>query len=478
MKILSDILNESEIIEHYGSLSPEIHSLHFDSREVAANGCFFALVGESSNGHDYIDKAIERGAVAVVCEQLPEEITEGVTYIVVKQSHKTLGEAAAAFYDHPTHELTLVAITGTNGKTTTATLLYELFCKLGYKTGLISTVNYIVDREVIPSTHTTPDAIRLNSMFRRMVDCGCSYAFMEISSHALVQHRTAGLKIAGAIFSNITHDHLDYHGTFAAYIKAKKSLFDSLPKESFALINKDDRNGEVMTQNCKARGYSYSLQSAADFNCKLLEMHLDGMLINLAGQEVWSTLLGRFNGYNILALYATAMLLGVDKGEALTAISSLHSVSGRFEHFTSKSGVTVIVDYAHTPDALEKCCQTTLQILPKGELYVVCGCGGERDKAKRPIMARIALQYSSMAIFTSDNPRSEEPESIIDDMLEGVPMGSRYLKIIDREEAIRSAMMLAKEGDVVLIAGKGHENYQIIGTQRLHFSDREVAEKY
>ncbi len=477
MNNLQDILRGVAVKELHGEKSVNISSLHFDSREVVEGGCFFALVGEVMDGHAYIAKAIEKQARVVVCQILPEQLIDGVTYVMVEDSHKALGEMAAAFYDHPTHEITVVAITGTNGKTTTATLLYQLFCRLGYKVGLVSTVNYIIDRDIIPSTHTTPDAIRLNAMFREMVDRGCAYAFMEISSHALVQHRTAGLRIAGAIFSNITHDHLDYHKTFAAYIKAKKSLFDSLPKESFALINEDDKSGRVMVQNCKARISGYSLRGMADFRCKVQEMHLDGMLLSIAGQELWVRLLGRFNAYNVLALYAAATLLGVEQQELLSAISSLGTVDGRFEHFTSKDGVTVIIDYAHTPDALAKCCETVREILPKGDLYVVCGCGGERDKAKRPEMARIALQHASMAIFTSDNPRSESPESIIEDMKDGVSMGSRYLSIIDRGEAIRSALLLAKGGDVVLIAGKGHEKYQIIGSEKLPFSDRAVAEK-
>ncbi len=475
MKILRDILGSVELQDSLGSIDVEVSSLCFDSREVETSCCFFAVVGECVDGHNYIDRAIEAGAVAVVCEHMPTQRTNGVTYLVVEDSNIALGEMAAAFYDHPTRELTLVAITGTNGKTTTATLLYELFRKLGYKAGLISTVNYVVDEEVIPSTHTTPDAVRLNSMFREMVSCGCDYAFMEISSHALVQHRTVGLNLAGAIFSNITHDHLDYHGTFAEYIKAKKSLFDSLPKSAFALVNEDDRNGRVMVQNCKAKVSGYSLRSMADYRCKVQEMHLDGMLLTLAGYEVWVKLLGRFNAYNILALYATATLLGVEQQELLAAISSLGSVNGRFEHFTSKGGVTVIVDYAHTPDALSKCCETVREIMPSGDFYVVCGCGGERDKAKRPEMARIAVEHASMAIFTSDNPRSEPPKSILADMVDGLTMGSRYLMIEDRAEAIRSALMLAKSGDVVLIAGKGHENYQIIGNEKFPFSDREVA---
>ncbi|MFR9649918.1 MAG: UDP-N-acetylmuramoyl-L-alanyl-D-glutamate--2,6-diaminopimelate ligase [Rikenellaceae bacterium] len=475
MKILSDILKDVDIVESRGELCSEISSLHLDSREVTAGGCFFAIRGEVVDGHTYISKAIELGAKAIICEQLPGDIESGVSYIVVTDSNLAMGLIATSFYDDPTKELTLVAITGTNGKTTTATLLYELFRKLGYKTGLISTVNYIVDEDVIPSTHTTPDAIRLNSMLRDMVSKGCQYAFMEISSHALVQHRTAGLKLAGAIFSNITHDHLDYHGTFAEYIKAKKSLFDSLPKSAFALINEDDKNGRVMVQNCSAKVSGYSLRSMADFRCKVQEMHLDGMLLNLGGYEVWVRLLGRFNAYNILALYSTSTLLGVDNQELLAAISSLGAVNGRFEHFTSNDGVTVIIDYAHTPDALAKCCQTVREILPSGEFYVVCGCGGERDRTKRPQMARISTEYASMSIFTSDNPRGESAQEIIEQMIQGVPVGSRYLSIVDRAEAIRSALMLAKSGDVVLIAGKGHENYQIIGKQKFPFSDKEVA---
>ncbi|MFI3282034.1 MAG: UDP-N-acetylmuramoyl-L-alanyl-D-glutamate--2,6-diaminopimelate ligase [Rikenellaceae bacterium] len=478
MKQLKDLLQNIKCVEvRGGNTEQEVTALHYDSRMVERGSLFFAIVGEVADGHNYISTATQRGAVAVVCQHLPDVIDPQVCYIVVEESSLAMGDIASAFYDNPSTELKLVGITGTNGKTTTATLLYDLFTKLGYKVGLISTVVYKIGAESIDSTHTTPDAIRLSQMMRRMVDEGCELCFMEVSSHAIAQHRTQGLSFDGAIFSNITHDHLDYHKTFSEYIKVKKQLFDSLDRGAFALTNIDDRNGRVMLQNCKAKCVSYSLRSMADFRAKVVEMHVDGMLLKLDSEEVWVKFIGRFNVYNILAAYATARLLGVDKDEVLVALSMLHSVSGRFEYMTTPAGTTIIVDYAHTPDALENVLTTIEEIRHEGQdLYVVCGCGGDRDHDKRPKMAAIAAKYATLSIFTSDNPRSEDPESILDDMISGVRGSSaRYLRITDRAEAIKAAVIFSKGGDIILIAGKGHETYQIIGTQRHHFDDREVA---
>ncbi len=459
----------------------EIENLTYDSRTVGKGSCFFAVKGTQCDGHRFIASAIEKGAAAVVCEYLPDDIRhEGVTFVVVDDSSRCMAQFASAFYGDPSRELKLVGITGTNGKTTTVTLLYNLVRRLGHKAGLISTVVYKIDDRTLPSTHTTPDVIRLNAMMREMVDCGCEYCFMECSSHAIVQERTAGLHFAGGIFSNITHDHLDYHKTFANYIRAKKMFFDALPREAWALTNVDDRNGEVMVQNCRAKTYTYSLRSMADFRCKIIEQHPDGMLLRMGSDEVWVHLLGRFNAYNLLAVGAAALLLGFERTEVMTALSVLEPVSGRFELIRATDGTVAVVDYAHTPDALEKILQSIGEFRKESQqLIVVCGCGGDRDKTKRPEMAQIAVKYGSTAIFTSDNPRHESPEAILDDMTAGLDAGARYLRITDREEAIRTANMLAKPGDIILIAGKGHEDYQIIGDEKIHFDDREkVAEVF
>ncbi len=482
MKSLKELFQNIEYQKWIGGKEAEINSLEYDSRKVTPQSCFFAILGTQSDGHAFIPAAIEQGAVAIVCQRLPEEAilnTKNITYIIVEDSQKTLGEAAATLYNNPSRELQLIGVTGTNGKTTTATLLYDLFRSLGYKVGLISTVSYCIDSESYNSTHTTPDAVRLHSMIREMVDAGCDYCFMEVSSHAIVQERIAGLQFAGALFSNITHDHLDYHHTFAEYIKAKKRLFDSLPKSAFAVTNIDDRNGEIMLQNCAARKYSYSLRSMADFKVKIIEMHLDSMLLKLDGEEIWVNSTGRFNAYNILAIYSIARLLGVSQGETLVAISSLKSVCGRFETMRLKNGSTAIVDYAHTPDALESVIETIKEIItPEQQLIIVCGCGGNRDRAKRPEMARIATSHASLSIFTSDNPRNEDPQQILNEMLAGVTdMSARYLSILDRREAIRTAVLFSKPSDVILVAGKGHENYQIIGDTKIHFDDHEVLQE-
>lgn len=478
MKSISTLLRKVQVVTRAGAEEVQIDDLCYDSRQVTTGSCFFAVCGTAMDGHRFIPMAEERGAVAVVCQALPEEIHPEVAYIVVEDSERAMAEMAAAFYDYPSRELKLVGITGTNGKTTTATLLYELVRKLGYRAGLISTVVYKVDDREIPSTHTTPDTIRLNKMLREMVDVGCDYCFMECSSHAIVQKRTHGLSFAGGLFSNLTHDHLDYHKTFAEYLKAKKAFFDALPKEAFVVTNSDDRNGSVMVQNTRARVKYYSLRSMADYRAKITEMHLDGMLLQINGRELWTSLTGRFNASNLLVVYATAVELGFQAEEVLTAMSLLSAVSGRFECIRSASGVIGVVDYAHTPDALENVLQTIQEIQSgSGALVVVCGCGGNRDREKRPEMARIATAYATTTILTSDNPRHEDPEAILDEMEQGLPSGARYLRITDRAAAIRTAVMLSKRGDVVLVAGKGHENYQIIGDEKHPFDDHEELRK-
>ena len=474
MKHLSEILSSTEVISFSATEDHTITGLTYDSRTVTEGNCFFAVRGTQSDGHDYIPRAVEAGAVAVVCEQEPEKKSDGVSYIVVADTNKAMADMAAAYYDHPSRELHLVGVTGTNGKTTIATLLYDLYRRMGYRAGLISTVVYRIDTREIPSTHTTPDAIRLNAMLREMVDCGCDYCFMEVSSHSLVQDRVRGLKFRGALFTNLTHDHLDYHGTYAEYIKAKKLLFDRLDKQAFALVNVDDRNGEVMVQNCRAHVVRYSLRQMADYRAKVLEMLFNGMLLRIDNEEVWVSFLGRFNAYNLLCVYGAAVELGADKGEVLQALSALHSVSGRFEPIRSEGGITAIVDYAHTPDALENVIATINDIRCGGaRLFVVCGCGGDRDPSKREEMGRIASREADVAIFTSDNPRTEDPEHILDQIMQGVEAGRQTLRITDRSQAIRTAVMMAAEGDIILVAGKGHEDYQIIGREKIHFDDRE-----
>lgn len=473
MRPLNQLLDDVRVINNI-ELNPDITGLEYDSRKVEAGNCFFAVVGTASDGHNYIASAIERGAKAIVCQRMPEELNAEVAYILVEDSNIAMAAMAAAFYDHPSHELKLVGVTGTNGKTTTATLLYDMFTAMGYKSGLISTVVYRIAERRIDSTHTTPDSIRLNAMMREMVECGCEYCFMEVSSHAAAQHRIDYLHFTGALFTNLTHDHLDYHGTYKEYIRAKKSFFDALDKSAWAVVNIDDRNGEVMIQNTKASCYRLSLRSMANYHTRLIELASDGMQLNIDGHELWVKFTGRFNAYNLTTVYAAATLLGVDKLEALTTLSALSPVSGRFETITATDGTMAVVDYAHTPDALENVLQTIDEVRKESQqLFVVCGCGGDRDKTKRPEMAAIALRHATTAILTSDNPRTEAPEAILDDMVAGVGTAKNYLRITDRREAIRTAAMLAKPGDIILIAGKGHEDYQIIGTTKHHFDDRE-----
>ena len=478
--ILDELLRGVTYTELKGSAEIEISGLTYDSRTASAGSCFFAVSGTVVDGHNFIAKAVEGGAAAVVCERIPEEVAAlDCTFVVVEDSNLAMGIIASNFYGNPSQELKVVGVTGTNGKTTIATLLYDLVQSMGYKAGLISTVVYKVGAKEIVSTHTTPDAIRLNAMMREMVDEGCDYCFMECSSHAIVQQRIHGLHFVGALFTNITHEHLDYHKTFAEYIRAKKAFFDSLPKSAFALVNADDRNGEVMLQNTKASRYTLSLQRMADFRAKVIEMMVEGMELRIDDREVWVQFLGCFNAYNLLTVYGAAVLLGFDKEEILAHLSMLRPVSGRFETVVAKDGTTAIVDFAHTPDALENIINTVDELRQMGQrLIIVCGCGGDRDKTKRPVMGEMASRMADIAIFTSDNPRTEDPEQILREMEEGVTGGNRYLKITDRHEAIKTAVMLAEPRDIILLAGKGHEDYQIIGTEKLPFNDKAIVKEY
>lgn len=454
----------------------EMSGLCFDSRAVKPGDVFVATRGTAVDGHDFIAKAVEQGAVAVVCETLPENRAEGVVYVQTADSAEALGVMASNFYGRPSQQLTLVGVTGTNGKTTIATLLYQLFRSLGYKVGLLSTVCNYVDDEAVESTHTTPDALELNALLARMVAAGCEYAFMECSSHAIDQRRIAGLRFRGGIFTNLTRDHMDYHKTVDNYLKAKKRFFDDLPRDAFALTNLDDKNGEVMLQNCAAQKKTYSIRTLADFKTRVLESSFEGMLLEMNGREISLPFVGRFNASNLTAVFGAAVLLGFDEDEILCRLSALHAVSGRFETIVSPSGVTAIVDYAHTPDALANVLATINDVrLGKGTLITVVGCGGNRDKGKRPMMAREAVNASNRVILTSDNPRDEEPQAILDDMLAGLDDEQKrcVLVIADRREAIKTAAALAQRGDVILVAGKGHENYQIVKGVKHHFDDHE-----
>ncbi|MDR2911763.1 MAG: UDP-N-acetylmuramoyl-L-alanyl-D-glutamate--2,6-diaminopimelate ligase [Alistipes sp.] len=476
--ILEKIVKEIEVLQTVGPVDVDIASLTLDSRSAEPGSLFFAIRGTGIDGHEFIDAAIERGAAAVMCEELPTNPDPRVTYVVVADSHRAMGEAAAAFHDHPSRKLKLIGVTGTNGKTTTATLLCDAMRALGHGAGLISTVDYRIGDTVLPSTHTTPDPLRLNAMLATMVERGCDCCFMEVSSHAIVQQRIAGLWFMGAAFSNITHEHLDYHGTFAAYIAAKKSFFDGLPKTAFAITNVDDRNGRVMVQNTKAKVRTVSLRAPADYRCKIVEQHFDGMLLAIDGTELWVCFTGRFNAYNLVTVYAALREMGIDKEDALRVISTLKPVSGRFETVRSAKGITAIVDYAHTPDALQNALDAIAEIRRQGQkIYTVVGCGGDRDTTKRPEMARIAAECSDFAILTSDNPRTEDPAEILAQMKAGLVAGHRAVGIIDRREAIGTAVAMAAAGDIILIAGKGHETYQIVGTETRHFDDREEVRK-
>ncbi len=482
MALLQDILYNVPLIEVSGNTDREITSLSLDSRTVKEGGLFAAIRGTQSDGHLYMEEAIGRGAAAVLCEQLPAQRHEGVTYLRVRDSAAALGIIAGNFYGNPSEHLNLIAVTGTNGKTTVATLLYQLFEQLGYKCGLLGTVENRVHEQVLAARLTTPDVIELNSLLARMVDEGCSYAFMEASSIAIEQNRMAGLQLKGALFTNITHDHLDYHGTFDAYIKSKKLLFDSLPASAFALVNNDDKRARIMVQNTRARVWTYALKSQADFRARVLESDFSGLQMIIDKMEFHAPMIGYFNAYNLLAAYATAMLLGAGKIESLAALSMLKSAPGRFEVIRSASGVIAIVDYAHTPDALKNVLQSINSIRSGNEeLITVIGAGGNRDREKRPVMAEVAAKLSNKVILTSDNPRDEDPGAIIEDMMRGVmpPYNARVISIKDRKEAIRTAVLMARPGDIVLVAGKGHENYQEIRGKRFPFDDKvEVMESF
>jgi len=474
--MLKDILYKVTITAVYGSTGKSICAIEFDSRKVKPNSLFVAQKGLIFDGHQFIDKAIELGATAIVCEEMPTNLVGDVTYVQVGDADLALAIMASNFYDNPSSKLKLIGITGTNGKTTIASLLYNLFQKAGYKSGLISTVNILVDTKLYETTHTTPNSVLINHYLNEMVEAGVDFCFMEVSSHGIHQKRTQGLHFAGGVFTNLTHDHLDYHKTFKEYINVKKSFFDSLPKTAFALVNIDDKNGLVMLQNTKAKKYSYALKTMADFKVKILENQFSGLLLNVNGSEVWAKLIGSFNAYNLAAVYGVANLLGVESTESLTLISELENVSGRFQHFISKEGVTAVIDYAHTPDALKNVLETINDIRTGSEqIITVVGCGGNRDKAKRPIMGRIASQLSSQVIFTSDNPRNEDPQTILNEVEAGVEPQNfkKTLSVLDREQAIKTATKLAKTGDIILIAGKGHETYQEIKGKRTHFDDYE-----
>jgi UDP-N-acetylmuramoyl-L-alanyl-D-glutamate--2,6-diaminopimelate ligase len=480
MIILKEIIYKVAIEAVKGSTDIAIDKMDFDSRNIGANNVFVAIRGTISDGHDYIDKAIGQGAVAILCDTFPETITKGITYIQVKDTNKALAYMAANYFGNPSQKLKLVGITGTNGKTTVASLLYQLFKKAGFKVGLLSTVKILVDDKEYKATHTTPDSITINHYLNEMCDEGVEYCFMEVSSHGIHQKRTEGLHFEGGVFTNLSHDHLDYHPTFAEYRDVKKSFFDNLPKTAFALSNIDDKNGQVMLQNTAAKKLTYALKTYADYKAQILENQLSGLLLKINGNEVWVKLIGTFNAYNLLAIYGTAIELGLESLEVLRLLSDLESVSGRFQFIVSNSNITAIVDYAHTPDALENVLKTINDIRTKNEqLISVVGCGGNRDKAKRPIMASIAAELSDKVILTSDNPRNEDPEVIIQEMEQGVAPQNykKSLSITDRKQAIKTACQLAQANDIILIAGKGHETYQEIQGIRHHFDDMETVKE-
>ncbi|MFT4760549.1 MAG: UDP-N-acetylmuramoyl-L-alanyl-D-glutamate--2,6-diaminopimelate ligase [Paraglaciecola sp.] len=461
----------------HGDVRVPVADLQFDSRKVTTGSCFVATRGTITDGHLYINKAIEKGAKSVVCEELPADLIDNITYIVVENSSEALGQMVANFYDHPSQKLKLVGVTGTNGKSTTVTLLYDLFTELGYKVGLLSTIENKIGRKIVDATHTTPDAVTINLLIQEMVDAGCDYVFMEVSSHAIHQKRIAGLAFTGGVFTNITHDHLDYHNTFKEYIYAKKEFFDNLPKTAFALTNTDDKRGMVMLQNTKAKKQTYSIRSMADFKAKILDNSLTGLHLEMDGEEFFGRLIGIFNAYNLLAVFATAMLLKQDKSEVLVALSVLKAAEGRFDYIQNQTTKIIgIVDYAHTPDALEKVLMTIHKLHEgNGQIITVVGCGGDRDRGKRPKMAKVACDYSDQIILTSDNPRSEDPDVIIEEMEVGIPPYNirNVLSITNRKQAIKTACTIAKSGDIILIAGKGHEKYQEIKGERKHFDDKE-----
>ena len=477
---LNELLKNVETLNIIGDVDVEITGVNIDSRRIEKGHLFVAIPGTVTDGHKFIPKAIELGATAVLCEKIPEEQTPEVTYVQVASTEDAVGKVATLFYGDPSRKLKLVGVTGTNGKTTIATLLYNMFRKFGHKCGLLSTVcNYIED-EAIPADHTTPDPIELNRLLAQMVDAGCEYAFMECSSHAIAQKRIGGLKFAGGLFTNLTRDHLDYHKTFENYRDAKKAFFDGLDKDAFAITNADDKNGQIMVQNCKAQVKTYSTRTMADFKAKIIECHFEGMYLDINGKEVGVQFIGKFNVSNLLAVYGAAVMLGKKPEDILLILSTLKSVNGRLEPIHSPEGYTAIVDYAHTPDALENVLNAIHEVLNgKGKVITVCGAGGNRDKGKRPLMAQEAVKQSDKVIITSDNPRFEEPQDIINDMLAGLDQKQmkKVVSIVDRREAIRTACMLAEKGDVILIAGKGHEDYQEIKGVKHHFDDKEVVKE-
>jgi UDP-N-acetylmuramoyl-L-alanyl-D-glutamate--2,6-diaminopimelate ligase len=478
--ILKELLYKVAIEVVHGSTDVAVEAIDFDSRKIAVNTVFVAIRGTVSNGHDFIDKAISQGATAVICDALPANLLPQITYVKVKDTNVALALMAANFYNNPSQKLQLVGITGTNGKTTIASLLYQLFKKAGYKVGLLSTVKIMVDEVEYKATHTTPDSLTINYYLDKMIGEGCAYCFMEVSSHGIHQKRTEGLQFVGGVFTNLSHDHLDYHASFAEYRDVKKSFFDNLTKTAFALSNIDDKNGEVMMQNTKARKLSYALKTYADYKAIIIENQLSGLLLKINEQEVWVKLIGTFNAYNLLAIYGVAIELGIEKLEALRLLSELESVSGRFQFIVSNQKITAIVDYAHTPDALENVLQTINTIRTKNEqLITIIGCGGDRDKTKRPVMANIASEMSDKAILTSDNPRGENPEVIIQEMEAGITAVNykKFVSITDRKQAIKTACQLAKPNDIILIAGKGHETYQEINGVRHDFDDMKIVKE-
>jgi len=480
LKRLSDILKGIKVIETIGSTDIDIHTLQFDSRKVTKGDVFIAIKGTQVDGHDYIAKAIHLGAKVIVCEKLPE-LTNDLTFLLVDNSSIVLGQMASNYYDSPSSKLKLVGITGTNGKTTIASLLFELFQSLGYPSGLLSTIQNKIENKIVAATHTTPDPIQINKLLDQMVSEGCEYCFMEVSSHAIDQDRIAGLIFAGGVFTNLSHDHLDYHLNFDNYLKAKKKFFDELPGNAFALTNTDDRNGKIMLQNTNALRKSYSLKSASDFKCKIIENNFDGLMLNLDGQEFCSNLIGSFNAYNLLAVYAASVLLGENPTEVLTALSNLKTVEGRFDYIRSTNNIVGIVDYAHTPDALKNMLDTIDSIRTHNEtLITVFGAGGDRDKEKRPIMGQVACKKSDKVILTSDNPRSEVPDEIIKDIENGIgaEYSYRVVAITNRKEAIKTACSFARKGDIILVAGKGHEKYQEIEGVKHPFDDKEILKNY
>ncbi len=475
---LNELLNHVNVLTILGDPEKDIYGVNIDSRRIEAGHLFIAIPGTQTDGHRFIPKAIELGATAILCEQLPEEQKAEVTYVVVTSTEAVVGQVATLFYGDPSTKLKLVGVTGTNGKTTIATLLYNMFRAFGHKCGLLSTVCNYIEGEPIPADHTTPDPIELNKLLARMVEAGCEYAFMECSSHAIAQKRIGGLKFAGGLFTNLTRDHLDYHKTFENYRDAKKAFFDGLGKDAFAITNADDKNGMVMVQNCQAQIKTYSTRRIADFKAKIIECHFEGMYLDINGKEVGVQFIGKFNVSNLLAVYGAAVMLGKKPEEILVILSTLKSVNGRLEPIRSPEGYTAIVDYAHTPDALENVLNAIHEVLDgKGKVITVCGAGGNRDKGKRPLMAQEAVKQSDKVIITSDNPRYEEPQAIINDMLAGLDnrQMKKVISIVDRREAIRTACMLAQKGDVILIAGKGHEDYQEIQGVKHHFDDKEVV---